>query len=406
MKSAMQNPKAMLNQIRIMATKLDCSPIEMRMRWKNVALTPSVWIRMFMATFNFPMPNMLIGYGKYDNIAFYVPLGIILIFRKKHQVQIKIKKFDEHNLSIQFTSETKEKNSKAISDFQSLYQDVMDRIKQEDIECKDHAVEHIKHAMDVVKFGNKHVYIFETCRQVSMLSEDKEALKHAKYTFEQCLSLNMTTAKPCSSPARDNFTEVYKFVTKDGINVSVARGNIALQDVDAIVNAANKYIQNGSGVTGAIFKQGGWKFEQLCKEAMEHRQNQPLKVGEVVTVKAAGSLQCKRVLHLVEPQWKKYSHKEEAYHLLEDGLLSVLKESNHYGASTLALPPVATGIYGTPLELFVRAMNTALTCFETNISRNKRSLHYIRILSIDQDTVNDLKTMFSSGQPHVACHVD
>ncbi|XP_078489378.1 uncharacterized protein LOC100183098 [Ciona intestinalis] len=323
---------------------------------------------------------------------------------KKHQVQMKIKKLDEHNLSIQFISGTKEKNSKAISDFQSLYQDVMDRIKQKDIECKDHSVEHIKHAMDVVKSRNKLVYIFETSNKVSMLSEDKEALKHAKDTFEQNLSPTMTTAKPRSSPARDNFTEVYKFVTQGHISVSVGHGNIELQDVDAIVNAANKYIENGSGVTGAIFKQGGSKFEQLCKQAMKRRQNHSLKVGEVVSVEAAGNLQCKRVLHLVGPQWKKYSDKNEAYHLLELGLLSVLKESNHYGASTLALPPVATGIYGTPLELFVRAMNTALTCFETNISRNKRSLHYIKILSIDQDTVNDLKTMFSSGQPHVAWH--
>nr|XP_026694500.1 uncharacterized protein LOC100183098 isoform X2 [Ciona intestinalis] len=319
---------------------------------------------------------------------------------RKHEVQIKIKKLDKHNLSIQFTSDTKEKSSKAISDFQSLYQDVMDHIKQEDMQLKDHAVDHIKYAIDAVKSGNKHVYVFETSNKVSMLSEDKEALKQAKYIFEQCLSLTMAKAKPRSAPDQDNFTEVYKFVTKDGINVSVAHGNIALQDVDAIVNAANKYIQNGSGVTGAIFKQGGSKFEQLCKEAMKHRQNRSLKVGEVVSVKAAGNLQCKRVLHLVGPQWKNYSHKDEAYHLLEDGLLSVLKESNYCKASTLALPPVATGIYGTPLKLFVRAMNTALTCFETNISRHQRSLHYIRILSIDQDTVNDLKTMFLSRQPH------
>nr|XP_026691658.1 uncharacterized protein LOC778744 [Ciona intestinalis] len=322
---------------------------------------------------------------------------------ERHQIKIKTTKVGQDNLSIELTSKYDERIVQAIDEFQRLYQDTMDHIQQANIECEFDSLDDIEKAVNVVRANNKDVLVCQSSdnnHRVIMLSEDKEALKASKRVFQDCL--NSISDKPTQLPkqpslaSRDNYIEVFKFVTKGGISVSVGNGNIALQDVDAIVNAANKYIENGAGVTGAIFRQGGWEFEQVCQKAMK-RRHRPLAVGEVVSVKAAGRLQCKKVLHLVGPQWYKYSNKQEAYQLLESGLLSVLEESDCCGVFTLALPPVATVVYGTPLNAFVQAMNTALTCFETSYPRSTRVLNYIRILSIDQSTVSILATMFSSS---------
>ncbi|XP_078489857.1 uncharacterized protein LOC144746316 [Ciona intestinalis] len=323
---------------------------------------------------------------------------------ERHPIKIKTTKVGQDNLSIELTSKYEERIVQAIDEFQRLYQDTMDHIQQENIECEFDLLDDIERAVDVVRANNSDVLVFQSSNnqhRVIMLSEDKEALKASKRVFKHCL--NSISGKPTqipkqpSLPSRDNYREDFKFVTKGGVSVSVGNGNIALQDVDAIVNAANKYIENGAGVTGAIFKQGGWEFEQVCQKAMKQRDYRRLDVGEVVSVKATGRLQCKKVLHLVGPQWYKYRNKQDAYQLLECGLLSVLMESHRCDAATLALPPVATGIYGTPLKDFVQAMNTALTYFETSYPRDTRVLNYIRILSIDQSTVGDLATMFSSS---------
>ncbi|XP_078489365.1 uncharacterized protein LOC144746217 [Ciona intestinalis] len=320
---------------------------------------------------------------------------------ERHPIKIKTTKVGQDNLSIELTSKDEERIVQAIDEFQRLYQDTIDHIQQEDIECELDLLDSIERAVDVVRTSND-VFVCQSSNnkhRVIMLSEDTEALKASKRVFKHCLNSGKPIQIPKQPPlaSRDNYIEVFKFVTKSGVSVSVGTGNIALQDVDAIVNDANDRLRNGAGVTGAIFKQGGWEFGQVCQKAMKRRSNLPLDVGEVVSVRATGDLKCKRVLHLVGPQWYNYHNKKEAYQLLESGLISVLMESDHCGATTLALPPVATGVYGTPLKVFVQAMNTALTYFEASYPRSTRVLNYIRILSIDQSTVGDLATRFSSS---------
>uniref|UniRef100_H2Z3I9 Macro domain-containing protein n=1 Tax=Ciona savignyi TaxID=51511 RepID=H2Z3I9_CIOSA len=194
--------------------------------------------------------------------------------------------------------------------------------------------------------------------------------------------------------------EVYKFVTHGGISVSVGNGNIAHQSVDAIVNAANTKLQNGAGVTGAIFKHGGPEFEKECRKTMLQRKNHPLNVGEVVEVRATGKLACKSVLHLAGPVWYRYSDKQYAFDVLKYGLESVLYKCQSHGFATLALPPVATGIYGTPLNIFVHAMLKALSTFEQKYPPSRSALNYIRILSIDDHTVANLASLFSNAIGH------
>lgn len=51
--------------------------------------------------------------------------------------------------------------------------------------------------------------------------------------------------------------EQHRVVINDWLNVSVIKGDITEEDVDAITNAANEYLSHGAGVAGAIMRKGG-----------------------------------------------------------------------------------------------------------------------------------------------------
>ena len=48
------------------------------------------------------------------------------------------------------------------------------------------------------------------------------------------------------------------------ITLELRQGNIALQNVDAVVNAANEFLSFGSGVAGAIIAAGGDTIQKEC----------------------------------------------------------------------------------------------------------------------------------------------
>jgi len=48
--------------------------------------------------------------------------------------------------------------------------------------------------------------------------------------------------------------------------ISMIIGDISRQEVDAVVNAANRELAGGSGVNGAIHKAGGAEIYRFCEE--------------------------------------------------------------------------------------------------------------------------------------------
>jgi len=55
---------------------------------------------------------------------------------------------------------------------------------------------------------------------------------------------------------------IYVYSLKNGLTVEVIKGDITEENVDAIVNAANSYLQHGGGVAWAIVKRVGKKFKE------------------------------------------------------------------------------------------------------------------------------------------------
>jgi O-acetyl-ADP-ribose deacetylase (regulator of RNase III) len=86
-----------------------------------------------------------------------------------------------------------------------------------------------------------------------------------------------------------------------GTQVTLVLGDITVQEVDAIVNAANSGLLGGGGVDGAIHRAGGPGFDAACQEAA--RLHAPLPPGQAVAV-SGGRLPAKRVILTVGPIWR------------------------------------------------------------------------------------------------------
>ena len=128
--------------------------------------------------------------------------------------------------------------------------------------------------------------------------------------------------------------------------ITLARGDITEQEVDAVVNAANSTLMGGGGVDGAIHRKGGPAILEECKRIREERYPDGLPTGEAVAT-TAGDLPATWVIHTVGPV---YSKSEDRSGLLASCHSESLKVADEIGARTVAFPAISTGVYGYPLD--------------------------------------------------------
>lgn len=120
--------------------------------------------------------------------------------------------------------------------------------------------------------------------------------------------------------------------------------DISLMHVDAVVNAANPCLANdGFGVCGALFRGAG---EERMAEACAAIGGCP--VGGAVATPGF-DLPAKYVIHAVGPVWEGGRADEERQ--LLSCYASALDLAADLGASSIALPLVATGLFGVPVRL-------------------------------------------------------
>ena len=108
-----------------------------------------------------------------------------------------------------------------------------------------------------------------------------------------------------------------------GAILTLVRGDITRQDVDAIVNAANETLLGGGGVDGAIHRAAGPGLLGACKEIREVRPDVRCPTGEA-RVTTGFALPARFVIHTVGPIYR--SHPQPAV-ALRNAYLSSLPES-------------------------------------------------------------------------------
>jgi O-acetyl-ADP-ribose deacetylase (regulator of RNase III) len=128
--------------------------------------------------------------------------------------------------------------------------------------------------------------------------------------------------------------------------ITLARGDITAQHVDAIVNAANSSLLGGGGVDGAIHRRGGPAILAACRALRDTEWPEGLPVGEAVAT-TAGDLPARWVIHTVGPV---YRGGAEDANLLATAHRSSLRVADEVGARVVAFPAISTGAYGYPVE--------------------------------------------------------
>ena len=160
-----------------------------------------------------------------------------------------------------------------------------------------------------------------------------------------------------------------------GRRLELTRGDITLERVDAIGNAANSALRGGGGVDGAIHRAAGPGL------LAELRRRYPNGTPTGTAVATGGhALPARWVLHAVGPVWRGGGHQEEA--LLNGAYRSSLQLADELDLRSVAFPAISMGIYGYPPEEGARVAVAAVAAHLAGETR----LELVRFVLFSDDT--------------------
>ncbi len=142
--------------------------------------------------------------------------------------------------------------------------------------------------------------------------------------------------------------------------LELCQGDITLQQVDSIVNAANSRLAGGGGVDGAIHRRGG----PAIMQETDARYTQGCPTGSAV-ISTAGNLPARYVIHAVGPVWSGGQRGEAEQ--LAGAYRRSLELAVEHDCQSIALPALSTGAYRYPMDQAARmALSTAVEFLKTH----------------------------------------
>lgn len=130
-----------------------------------------------------------------------------------------------------------------------------------------------------------------------------------------------------------------KQITISKTTIKLIRGDITEAPVDAIVNAANSYLQHGGGVAGIISRKGGPSIQE------ESNALGFVPVGECA-VTTGGRLKARFVIHAVGPRMGEGDEEIK----LARTMRNVLRTATSRKFASIAVPAISAGIFGFPKD--------------------------------------------------------
>ena len=167
-------------------------------------------------------------------------------------------------------------------------------------------------------------------------------------------------------------------VLPSGQTIQIVQGDITIEEVDAIVNAANEHLQHGGGVAWAISKKGGTTIQKESDAWIRERGRVP---HAHPAWTSGGNLRAKYVIHAVGPVWGD-GDEDQKLSVAISGSLQVADELN---CASIAMPAISTGIFGFPKE---RAAKIIFTTIEDYFDSEISGLLFVKLVLFDQETAN------------------
>ena len=160
------------------------------------------------------------------------------------------------------------------------------------------------------------------------------------------------------------------------VDIEVIRGDITVEQVDAIVTAANESLLGGGGVDGAIHRAAGPRL------AVAGGAIGPCDPGDAMATPAFDlDPPVRHVIHTVGPVWEGGGEGEA------DVLASCYRRSlavaDELGARTVAFPAIAAGTYGFPPDEAARIAVATIRTMPTRVER-------VRLVAFDETTYDHL----------------
>lgn len=151
-------------------------------------------------------------------------------------------------------------------------------------------------------------------------------------------------------------------------HLELVLGDLTVEDVDAIVNAANRSLLGGGGVDGMIHARGGPAILAEC------RLLGGCETGDA-KITGGGKLAARHVIHTVGPVYRDGRHGEGA--LLAQAYRRSLEVAALRGLHSVAFPSISTGAFGFPIAL---AAPIALQTVATVLTAGAGSVDLVRFV--------------------------
>ena len=124
------------------------------------------------------------------------------------------------------------------------------------------------------------------------------------------------------------------------MRITLVRGDICTQDVDAVVTAANEPLRGGGGVDHAVHQAAGPRLLRALRPLA------PCPAGSAVVTPSFDLAPARWVIHAVGPR-----HRDPgAADTLQQAYVSALRRADEVGAASVAFPSISTGSYGYPVS--------------------------------------------------------
>ena len=181
-------------------------------------------------------------------------------------------------------------------------------------------------------------------------------------------------------------TVLIERVLQTGQTIQIVQGDITIENVDAIVNAANEHLQHGGGVAWAISKKGGPKIQ---KESEEWIRQHGLVPHSHPAWTSGGLLPAKYVIHAVGPAWgdtQRAGTSGDEDIKLADAVTGSLRVADELKCASIALPAISTGIFGFPKD---RAAEIIFSTIDKYFVENSLSaVKTVKLVLFDQPSVD------------------